>query len=108
MTEGGVDARLFRPSGISIRSALLFRRDHRKILVADRTVAFTGGMNIGDEYGSSLLPRESLWRDTHCRVEGLRPRKSSPSFFRKRGPRRAARRWSCRRLRAAPSGIPAS
>ena len=49
---------------------LLFRRDHRKILVADRTVAFTGGMNIGDEYGSSLLPRESLWRDTHCRVEG--------------------------------------
>ena len=31
-------------------------RDHRKILVVDRRVAYTGGMNIGDEYGSSLLP----------------------------------------------------
>jgi cardiolipin synthase len=68
MEEGGVDARLFRPIGVPLR--LFFRRDHRKILVADRRVAFTGGMNIGDEYGSSILPRESLWRDTHARVEG--------------------------------------
>jgi cardiolipin synthase len=46
-------------------------RDHRKILVADRRVAFTGGMNIGDEYGSSLKGRGSeLWRDTHARLEG--------------------------------------
>ena len=29
-------------------------RDHRKILVVDRRVAFTGGMNIGEEYGSSV------------------------------------------------------
>ena len=68
MKEGGVDARLFRPLGVPLR--LFFRRDHRKILVADRRVAFTGGMNIGDEYGSSLLPREHLWRDTHARIEG--------------------------------------
>ncbi|HEX2757678.1 MAG TPA: hypothetical protein VHP60_04175 [Thermoanaerobaculia bacterium] len=46
-------------------------RDHRKILVADRRVAFTGGMNIGDEYGSFLKGRGSeLWRDTHARLEG--------------------------------------
>ncbi len=46
-------------------------RDHRKILVVDRRVAFTGGMNIGDEYGSSLKGRGSeLWRDTHARLEG--------------------------------------
>lgn len=46
-------------------------RDHRKILVADRRVAFTGGMNIGDEYGSSLKGRGTkLWRDTHARLEG--------------------------------------
>ena len=68
MRDGGVDARLFRPLGVPL--ALFFRRDHRKILVADRRVAFTGGMNIGDEYGSSLLPREDLWRDTHARIEG--------------------------------------
>ena len=67
LARGGVDARIFRPLGYPLR---LLRRDHRKILVADRRVAFTGGMNIGDEYGSSLLPQEGLWRDTHARVEG--------------------------------------
>lgn len=45
-------------------------RDHRKILVTDRAVAFTGGMNIADEYGSSTRPRQTLWRDTHLRVAG--------------------------------------
>ncbi len=68
LETGGVRARLYHPIGFPWR--LLKFRDHRKILVADRRVAFTGGMNIGDEYGSSLLPRASLWRDTHARVEG--------------------------------------
>lgn len=45
-------------------------RDHRKILVVDRTTAFTGGMNIADEYGSSTRPRHTVWRDTHMRVAG--------------------------------------
>ena len=50
-------------------------RDHRKILVIDRRVAFTGGMNIADEYsgGSGLGSGGkaiSAWRDTHARVEG--------------------------------------
>jgi cardiolipin synthase A/B len=43
-------------------------RDHRKILVVDRRVGFTGGMNIGDEYGSRHS--SGPWRDTHVRVEG--------------------------------------
>jgi cardiolipin synthase len=45
-------------------------RDHRKILVVDRRVGFTGGMNIADEYGSARRARGGLWRDTHARVEG--------------------------------------
>lgn len=68
LRRGGVEARLYRPLGGPLH--LLKMRDHRKILVADRRLAFTGGMNIGDEYGSSLLPRDRLWRDTHARVEG--------------------------------------
>ncbi len=79
MTEVGVEARLFRPIGLK-PLRLLFRRDHRKILVADRRVAFTGGMNIGDEYGSSLLPRETLFRDTHSRVEGAPAREMALVF----------------------------
>jgi cardiolipin synthase len=44
-------------------------RNHRKIVVVDGRVAFTGGMNIGDEY----LGRGRHfhhWRDTFLRVEG--------------------------------------
>lgn len=38
-------------------------RDHRKIVVIDGKIGYTGGMNIGDEY------REG-WRDTHLRIRG--------------------------------------
>jgi cardiolipin synthase len=44
-------------------------RNHRKIAVVDGRVAFTGGMNIGDEYlGKSA--RFGYWRDTVVRLEG--------------------------------------
>ncbi len=48
------------------------RRDHRKILVVDGKLAFTGGLNIGDEYVSGLgaSERDGEWRDAHVRVEG--------------------------------------
>jgi cardiolipin synthase len=45
------------------------RRDHQKILVVDDVVAFTGGINIGDEY----MPVEEGgggWHDMHARIEG--------------------------------------
>ena len=45
------------------------RRDHRKILVIDGQRAFTGGLNIGDEYAHGLGDDDG-WRDTHVRVEG--------------------------------------
>jgi cardiolipin synthase len=44
-------------------------RNHRKILVVDGRVAFTGGLNVGDEY-LGRNPRRGFWRDTHMRVEG--------------------------------------
>ena len=44
-------------------------RSHRKIVVCDGNVAFTGGMNIGDEY---LGRNKDLghWRDTHLKLHG--------------------------------------
>ncbi len=55
----------------------LNNRDHRKILVVDGTIAFTGGINITDDYSSGSLFRSSSknrshlgWRDTHIQVEG--------------------------------------
>lgn len=67
LRENGVEARLFHP--VWAFRHLKFR-DHRKILVADRKLAFTGGMNIGEEYGSSVLSSSHVFRDTHARVEG--------------------------------------
>jgi cardiolipin synthase len=44
-------------------------RNHRKIVVVDGRVAFTGGFNIGREY-LGLDRRYGQWRDTHLRLEG--------------------------------------
>lgn len=43
-------------------------RSHRKIVVVDGVVGFTGGMNVSDRHSS--LTDERYWRDTHVRVEG--------------------------------------
>ena len=50
----------------------LRKRNHRKLLIVDDETAFTGGLNIGDEYDGFALPEEGepVWRDTHLRVRG--------------------------------------
>ncbi|MBI4385792.1 MAG: cardiolipin synthase [Elusimicrobia bacterium] len=45
------------------------RRDHRKILVVDGHVGFTGGINIADDY-APLEEGGGGWRDIHVRIEG--------------------------------------
>lgn len=55
----------FRP----ILSIVMNNRDHRKIFVVDGKVAFTGGINIADEYINQTL-RFGYWKDTGIRLEG--------------------------------------
>ena len=47
----------------------IWPRDHRKIVVIDGRIAYTGGMNVADYY---LVGTEQVgeWRDMHCRIEG--------------------------------------
>jgi cardiolipin synthase len=47
----------------------LSHRDHRKILVVDDELAFTGGLNIADDY-ASVGDGGAGWHDMHCRVRG--------------------------------------
>jgi cardiolipin synthase len=47
----------------------LSHRDHRKILVVDDEVAFTGGLNIANDY-ASVEDGGAGWHDEHCRVRG--------------------------------------
>ena len=46
-----------------------FHRDHRKIVVIDGKIGYTGGMNIADYYINGL-PEIGGWRDMHARIEG--------------------------------------
>ena len=47
----------------------VFHRDHRKIVVIDGQIGYTGGMNIADYYINGL-PEIGEWRDMHIRITG--------------------------------------
>jgi cardiolipin synthase len=47
----------------------LNNRTHRKLLVVDGTVGFTGGVGIADKWTGHAQDKDH-WRDTHYRVEG--------------------------------------
>ena len=55
----------FRP----ILSGVYNNRDHRKIVVIDHKMAFTGGMNLADEYANEIQ-RFGYWKDTMVKIEG--------------------------------------
>ncbi len=72
--------REMRLDGIKIRASHPFKwtapfyyvhRDHRKLIVVDSKRAFTGGLNIANEYSGFHLRRRSRgWRDTGILLEG--------------------------------------
>lgn len=69
MREAGIQVATFLP-GQSLRERWsLNLRSHRKIIVVDGLIGFTGGMNIGDEY-LGRDPVLGYWRDTHLRLTG--------------------------------------
>ena len=47
----------------------VWSRDHRKIVVIDGCVAYTGGMNVADYYIKGT-DQVGEWHDMHCRIEG--------------------------------------
>jgi len=47
----------------------IWPRDHRKIVVIDGSIAYTGGMNVADYYIKGT-DQVGAWRDMHCRIEG--------------------------------------
>ena len=68
LREHGIKVHAVNPLGA--RLGLLWNsRNHRKILVVDGEVAFTGGINIADEYVNRIT-RFGHWKDTGVRVTG--------------------------------------
>jgi cardiolipin synthase len=83
MTAAGINMLAFNPVNPAQRPGKweLNNRDHRKVMVVDGKVAFTGGINISSTYANSSFFRSRRkpekpdghkvgWRDTHIKIEG--------------------------------------
>lgn len=64
----GIRCEVFNPL-VPIASVLLNNRDHRKITVIDGCTAFTGGLNLADEYINRRM-RFGYWKDTGVMLKG--------------------------------------
>jgi len=68
LERAGVQVAWFRPG----RFRYLHRinhRTHRKILLVDGHIGFTGGVGIADEWAGAAQDKRH-WRETHCRIDG--------------------------------------
>jgi cardiolipin synthase len=72
LRAAGADVVVFNPIARFYPRWVPRRRDHRKILIVDGEIAFTGGLNIGDEYfeGAQVGAGREPWRDAHVRIAG--------------------------------------
>ncbi|MGC1481150.1 MAG: cardiolipin synthase [Chthoniobacterales bacterium] len=68
LDRGGVHTRPFSSTSDLRRFQINFR-NHRKIVVVDGRIGFTGGLNFGMDY-LGHNPELSPWRDTHIQIKG--------------------------------------
>ena len=69
MKSHGIEIVPFLPTKFPLIGGKLNYRNHRKIVVIDGRIGYTGGINIGDEY-MGKNKKFGYWRDTHIRIEG--------------------------------------
>lgn len=68
MQDAGVRIRWFRPLH-RLQPTKINHRTHRKVMIVDEELGFTGGVGIADEWSGDAR-NEDEWRDTHFRVRG--------------------------------------
>ncbi|WP_372392466.1 phosphatidylserine/phosphatidylglycerophosphate/cardiolipin synthase family protein [Xanthomonas sp. NCPPB 3582] len=68
MTEAGVEVHRYRPLAW-YNLHRVNNRTHRKLLVIDGRIGFTGGVGVADQWMGNAQDPEH-WRDTHYRIEG--------------------------------------
>ena len=69
MQNVGIEVEVFNPVHRYVNRIYFNYRDHRKIAVIDGQTAYTGGINVGDEY-ANLVPRFGHWKDSGVRIDG--------------------------------------
>lgn len=67
--KAGIEVHVFNPVHRYISRIYFNYRDHRKIAVIDGHYAYTGGINIADEY-ANVVERFGHWKDSGIRIEG--------------------------------------
>ncbi len=67
--DAGIELLEFHPVAPWRKRFAIFRRNHRKNLVIDGRIGYTGGVNIGHQWAGHRRGG-AAWRDTHVRVEG--------------------------------------
>lgn len=68
MIEGGVEVETFLPLRFPRALRSINYRNHKKIVIIDGRMAYTGGINVKDEYVDGL--KWGKWNDLHFKVEG--------------------------------------
>jgi cardiolipin synthase len=68
MEDAGVRLRWFRPLH-RLQPTKVNHRTHRKVMIVDEAVGFTGGVGIADEWCGDARTQDE-WRDTHFRLRG--------------------------------------
>lgn len=76
----GIQAKAFIPL-VPVVAAYLNNRDHRKICVVDNEYAFTGGINLSDEYINEARNQSFYWKDTVVRISGRAVRSFTGMFI---------------------------
>lgn len=69
MQDAGIEVEVFNPVHRYVNRIYFNYRDHRKIAVIDGYWAYTGGINIADEY-ANLIVRFGHWKDSAVCIEG--------------------------------------
>lgn len=69
LVQAGIEVRCFFPIFRALFERTINYRDHRKIVIIDGKIGYTGGANIGKEY-LGLDSKVGFWRDTFIRIEG--------------------------------------
>ncbi|MCF8361777.1 MAG: cardiolipin synthase [Prolixibacteraceae bacterium] len=67
--ECGIQLKSFQKVIFPLLSSKVNYRNHRKIVVIDGKIGYTGGLNISDKYIENN-PTNTYWRDTFVRIDG--------------------------------------
>ncbi|HTE00171.1 MAG TPA: cardiolipin synthase [Mucilaginibacter sp.] len=72
LLNGGVQAFPFYKIRFILFANRINYRNHRKMIIIDGCIGFTGGINVSDRYinNNNKKPKQLFWRDTHVKITG--------------------------------------